>query len=187
MTFRTGKAALQLVFVFLLSVSAAWAEVAPPCMAQGQKVPVINNQVLAWKASTPNRFIRRARVQGVVQRVYADATGHSHFQIQIGRSPSETLEVIYNENFGELPNITPGMKVDACGDYITANQQYQKLPPSPDGAIIHWVHASPNPQRHDHGYLWIDGKVYGNDFRRANENPPRRNSDGISSKTPDNR
>lgn len=33
-------------------------------------------------------------------------------------------------------------------------------PPSPDGAILHWVHRSPSA-RHDSGFVVIDGVVCG--------------------------
>ena len=131
----------------------------PVCLSSHQPIPVDNQEVLGWKTGTANLFLARSHVQGRVTRVYPDRNGHNHFAIQIGPGPSDTLEVIYNSSFGQLPNIRPGMSVEACGDYITSNAPAQ-YPASPDGAIIHWVHRNPRGG-HDSGFLVINGSLYG--------------------------
>ena len=104
----------------------------------------------------------RAHVTGQVSAVYTDATGHSHFSIRIGVQNADTVEVVYNEDFGALPHLQVGDPVEACGEYITVAQG-SAHGQSPDGAIVHWVHI-PNPARpttHPGGYLVIEGSVYG--------------------------
>jgi hypothetical protein len=130
-------------------------------MAKGKALPVNNDQIIQWKTSTQNQFHARARAQGPITRLYSDRTGHKHFQISIGSGAQGMLEVIYNQAFGALPSLKVGMSIEACGDYITSYAQSGQYPPSPDGAILHWVHRSPKPQRHESGYVAINGKLYG--------------------------
>jgi hypothetical protein len=154
----------------LLYLSIACAMVAqaadeiPPCMEKGKPIPVDNQEVLTWKSSTPNNFKQRAYVKGKVLQAYPDHSGHEHFQLQIGPDPeNDTIEVIYNKKFGDVPAPTPGMKVKACGDYITSTSQTSGFPVSPDGAIIHWVHMNPKNQGHAHGFMVMDGDLIGYD------------------------
>lgn len=132
-----------------------------PCMAGGNPIPINNDQVLEWKKNTPNQYRDRGHVSGIVSRIFSNKNDHNHFEIQIGKLPGEVLEVVYNMNFGRLPNIKNGMNVVACGDYITATQQSGPYPPSPSGAIIHWVHMNPSGKGHESGFLVIDGTIYG--------------------------
>ena len=83
----------------------------------------------------------------------------------------DTLEIIFSQCDGTLPVLHAGMKVEACGDYITATDQSGHNAPSPDRAILHWVHKNlpvdlcghnyGDGGGHDSGYLAIDGQVYG--------------------------
>jgi hypothetical protein len=130
-------------------------------MDHGRPLPVNNAQVLQWKTSTPNQFLARGHVIGRIEQIYTDQSGHNHFSIQIGPNSNQMLEVIYNVEFGALPNLAIGMQVEACGDYITSNAQAGPYPPSPAGAIIHWVHYNPSGHGHDSGFLVIDGSLYG--------------------------
>ena len=155
----------------LVTVSFASADVAPKCPGwEGQTLEVINAEVAHWKRTTQNQFRERARVKGPITRVYPQKNGHIHFQIQIGSQADSTLEVIYNEDFGAMESaVQIGAMVEACGDYITATDwsgggQY---PPSPDGAIIHWVHVNPSPKGHPSGYTMIGDKLFGTDTRNA--------------------
>jgi|GEM_PF-5781298 len=136
-------------------------QTATPCMANGISIPINNIQVLEWKKNTPNQYRDRGHVSGVVSRIFSDKNDHNHFEIQIGKLPGEVLEVVYNMNFGRLPHIENGMNVMACGDYITATHQSGPYPPSPSGAIIHWVHRNPSRKGHDSGFLVINGAIYG--------------------------
>lgn len=132
----------------------------PPCMAGKQELPIDDQEVLGWKTSTKNQFLARAHVEGTLTKVYADETGHAHFEIELGSGSNDGLEVIYNLSFGALPQLHEGMHVEACGDYITSNAPAGGYQASPDGAIIHWIHKS-NDASHDSGFLAIDGVVYG--------------------------
>ncbi len=118
-------------------------------------------KVINWKLSTANQFKARARVSGTISKIFSDQNGHNHFEIKIGPNDNDTLEVIYNISFGSLGSIKTGMNVDTCGDYITSNAPTGTYPASPDGAIIHWIHATNNPQKHLGGFLIIDNVVYG--------------------------
>ena len=150
-----------------LWTSFALADDAPPCMAGSSAIGINNGQVLQWETSTPNQFLARGHVSGPIVQVYPDQNGHHHFAIQIGQDPSNRLEVIYNEDFGSVPQMSEGMNVEACGDYITSTAQSAQYPASPDGAIIHWVHQSPNLAKHPSGFLMVDGVLYGQDAENA--------------------
>lgn len=147
-----------------LHVSLALAD--PICMYNAtQALGVNNTEVLYWRdtQSVPNGYLDRANVTGSVLGVYPDATGHNHFLIQIGPNSTDVLEVIYSQDFGPLPQITRGMQVHVCGDFIKSDAPYHGYPASPAGAIVHWVHASDNPN-HPAGYVELDGVVYGQDM-----------------------
>jgi hypothetical protein len=133
----------------------------PPCLDRGQALPVENQQVMTWKHSTANQFLARARVTGTITRLFPDRNGHNHFEIQIAPTSDGTLEIVYNQSFGALPALSPGMSVEACGDYITSIAQSGSYPPSPDGAILHWIHRNPSGRGHASGYLIINGALYG--------------------------
>ncbi len=140
---------------------------APTCMGnQGQALPVDDANVLQMKVSTKNSFLARAHVAGVISHLYNDATGHKHFQLKIGPQATDTLEVVYNEDFGKTSEVAVGAQVEACGDYITSNVD-SRYKASPDGAIIHWVHRSPDLNRHASGFLIINGAVVGQSDNHA--------------------
>jgi hypothetical protein len=162
--FATVSLLVATLFVNFGSGSRAIADdsVSPPCYGHGQLLAVNNEQILAWKTSTANSYQDRGHILGTITQVYPDHSGHHHFQAQIGPQPTDTLEVIYNEDFGSSPAPTVGMTVEACGDYITANAPAGPYPASPDNAIIHWVHRSPNEAKHPSGYMILNGVVAGN-------------------------
>ena len=144
----------------IFHLAAAWAS--PPCVdGIGNELQIDNSRILKFKSSTPNQFLSRGMISGVVQDRYADRRSHYHFQVKIGPKPGDTLELIYNIHFGAINRIIPGMNVIACGDYITSNAPTEVYEPSPDGAILHWLHYSPRPERHPHGWLELDGEVFG--------------------------
>ena len=125
-----------------------------------------NSQVLEWKSEAQNQFEARGHVQGQIVRVYPDRNGHEHFAIQIGPNPTDTVEIIYNQDFGPVPAPTVGLPVEACGDYITSvgpspGPNGQTYPASPDGALIHWVHMAPGRSGHNSGYLVVGGVLTG--------------------------
>ena len=157
---KNGILLLALVLGISLhrSSAAAPTDQVPDCPG----APSANNaQVLQWKTSTQNQFTSRGHVQGTIQRIFPDHSGHHHFELALGSSPGDDVEIVFNEGFGTTPPLRSGMSVEACGDYITAYAASGGYPPSPDGALIHWVHRSDNPGRHPSGFLVIDGTVYG--------------------------
>lgn len=150
---------IAMAFCGLMLSAYAHAQV-PDCMNRGQVLPVNNDQVLQWKESTANQYHNRGHIQGRLVQAYPDHSGHHHLEVQIGAASSETIEVIYNEDFGPIPTTQPGDQIEACGDYITSNAQSGPYPASPDGAIIHWVHRSPT-RNHDDGYVVVNGTLCG--------------------------
>jgi hypothetical protein len=134
----------------------------PDCLSDnGQNLPIDNQAVIGYEATSAESYLARAHVEGPIVNIYPDQTGHNHFEIQLG--DQNYLEVIYNMDFGTLPDLQIGMTVEACGDYITSRTQDGPYPPSPAGAIIHWVHENPSNHGHPSGFLMINGQQYGND------------------------
>lgn len=175
------KVALFSVWALVFSLSAAMAGQRgydglagnlPDCLDHDGSLPVNNEEVLNWKDTTRNTYLARGHVHGVVTQVYPDRNGHHHFQLRIGKGKDDTIEIIYNEAFGSTPGIEEGTDVEACGDYITSNAQNGPYPASPDGAILHWVHMSPRPERHLSGYIAVNGEAYG--LENPNDNGQRR-------------
>jgi hypothetical protein len=150
-------AALVLLFGNPMQALAA----APACLQlNGTVIPVDNDKVLLWKTSTPNQYLARAHITGIVQKAYANQSGHNHFSIKIGDAATDTIEVIYNISFGALPHIVAGMQVETCGDFINSFAPAGSYPTSPDKAIIHWIHKS-DSNNHASGFLTINGVNYG--------------------------
>ena len=142
---------VTLASIFSLQVMAA--DPVPSCMVNGANLPVNNQQVLNWKHTTANQFLARAHVQGTITQVYPDRNGHRHFAIRLDEVKSDTLEIVFNDAFGKVVDLRVGLTVEACGDYITSEAATSQYPASPDGAILHWVHANPKGQGHPSGYL----------------------------------
>jgi hypothetical protein len=154
------------LLVFFLGLQIAEASVSggiPPCLDDDYTPLAVNNaHVLMLRESTQDQHKDRAFVQGVVTNVYADRTGHNHFAVNLDAHPAGDIELIYNQKFGVIPRVVPGMSIMACGDYITAGPRSRL--PSPMGAIIHWLHYNPGDRdggKHPHGFIAINGKVYG--------------------------
>jgi hypothetical protein len=124
---------------------------------KGQALPIDNARVLTLKAVTPNQFLERARVEGRVVRILGSRPSHAHFEIQIGPRPQDTLEVVFNLDFGR-PQPKVGDDVEACGDYITSNAPTPRYQPSPSGAIIHWVHENSRGGAHPDGYIVMNDR-----------------------------
>ena len=145
----------------------------PPCLDErGNRIDPNNEQVLEWKASTPNQFRSRALIVGTLVGIYDAKKDHLHMDVFVGQKGStgkeNDIEVIYNQEFGRIgSDVAMGANVVACGDYITSNRATGRYPASPLGAILHWVHKAMNGS-HPHGFLAIDGKLYG-----QQDAPPR--------------
>ena len=144
----------------------------PVCEGKnGQPLALNASEVIKWKHTTPNKFESRAHIQGKVSKLYADKNGHRHFEITFSDKVNEdTIEIVYNESFGKIPELELDMSAEACGDYITATAVSGPYPPSPDGAIIHWVHESTSSKGHPHGFVVLEGLLYGNDRSKSGKN-----------------
>lgn len=152
-------ASLSLFLSFSISSSEFPSEMT--CFTNKQVLEINNSEVLNWKSKTQNQYQNRGHIKGVLLYTYPDKNGHDHYQVQIGDNNSDTIEVIYNQSFGAIPEVSNGATFEACGDYITSNRETQRYPASPDGAILHWVHKSLKEKSHDSGFLIINGIVYG--------------------------
>ncbi len=154
---KVGSGILLLLLSFNFSLAQTQI---PNCLnSQSQAMPIDDGQVLKYKVSTPNQYLTRAHIKGIVSHLFADHSGHNHFEVKIGSGPNDTIEVVYNQSFGALPALSLGMTVEACGDYITANRPTSNYPPSPDGAILHWVHKTTGG--HLGGFVAINNVLYG--------------------------
>ena len=140
---------------------------------RGQAFEFNDDVVLKWKTSTRNNFQDRGFVVGRIVKVLQNESvdtkkrksGHWHAEVDISPSGSDDMadhiEVIYNSEFGPVTNAQPGDIVTACGDYITSNAPSGHYPASPMGGLVHWIHASNNPEHHPAGFLTVGGKLYG--------------------------
>ena len=125
-----------------------------------QSMAYNNSTVVYWQKTTKDQYKDRALINGTVLTVYPSKTGHTHFAM--GLAGGGAIEVIYNDEFGRLPALRSGMPVIACGDYITVGKGARL--PSPQPAIIHWVHYNPGDRDggiHPSGFLIINGTPYG--------------------------
>ena len=145
----------------LLFSLTAFAGGSLQCLDHGKPISVDDQQVIKWKHTTANQFLARAHVQGKIGQIFSDKNGHKHFELQMDNHTDDTVEIVYSLAFGVLPTLKSGMNVEACGDYITSTGQTGSFPPSPDGAILHWVHKNPKDHGHDSGFVAIDGVTYG--------------------------
>lgn len=128
----------------------------------GNPLAVSNESALIVKFQYPNGTKVRARVKGPMIRVTGPKRKHVKFAIQIGPNTEDTLEVIYNRKFGDLEEVQVGDVVEACGDLIVSNKRRGRYYPSPEGAIIHWLHFDPRG-KHKDGYLKVNQHDYGID------------------------
>jgi hypothetical protein len=157
------RSIISLIASLLVSLWLGALHADPTCMASdNQALGVNNEQVVQWKRSSPNEYHSRGHITGKVTAIFDNATGHNHFEVTIDGQSADTIEMVFSGSFGRLPQIHQGDQVEACGDYITANANYQGYSASPDGAIIHWLHRS-DTAKHPDGYLIVNGQVYGLD------------------------
>lgn len=157
-------------FLFVqLTNTASAASGYPSCVDFDRRPLEVNNgEVLQWKEKTPNQYKDRALIVGSLVSVILDRKSHLHLEMDL--TPEEGsddrddhIEIVYNKEFGRVDRLEKGLEIVACGDYITSTEQSGPFKPSPLGAIVHWVHASNNTQKHAHGFLMIDGKLFGHE------------------------
>lgn len=162
------------VGIFVPSASAFLLNAKMPvCMDGPTEMKVDNRRILEFKRSTRNQYLDRGFVEGRVVVAPEVKNDHDHFSISIGPGSRDTIEIIYNSNFGDMSAIRVGDRVVVCGDYITANARTGSYDPSPDGAIIHWVHFNPGTRtsssNHEHGFIMAGSDLIGFDDAPAGD------------------
>lgn len=158
----------SVLWLGLVSISTVEAASPPPCNdVRGSAMSVDNARILNLKKSTKNQYRDRGYIQGTLVGVLQDRKSHLHLDVFLGETPSgrgrdSDIEIIYNRAFDEIDgrSLRPGAEVIACGDFINSFAPAGRYPASPVGAILHWTHMAPQPP-HQHGFLMIDGKLYG--------------------------
>ncbi|MGE5086875.1 MAG: hypothetical protein ACM3MG_11285 [Bacillota bacterium] len=149
---------MKLLFTtILLFGSFSFAGGYPACKDKNQLVDLSNDSIVKWRDNMPAKFLARAFVQAKIVGVLEDRQNHIHFEVDLDGDFSTTddrLEVIYNTEFGAVPEFHQGDSLIACGDFIVD-------PYSPTKAVLHWVHKNPKNTGHDDGYLVINGILTG--------------------------
>ena len=109
----------------------------PTCLDEsGRNIPVDNDQAISDKKNTANGALSRDHVKGPITKIYPNQPGHNHFEIALNDS-GDTLEVVYDYAFGNLPELKEGMTVEACGDFINSYAPERGYQASPDLSLIH--------------------------------------------------
>lgn len=133
----------------------------PVCMDEDWRMTLNSSQIVVLKEQSEDQYETRAFVDGFITRIFESSYSHMRFEIKIGTLPTDVVEIVYNRDFGSLPDLELGAHVIVCGDYITARKPSGGYPASPSGAIIHWVHRSNHQRSHEHGFVIIDGVLFG--------------------------
>ena len=136
--------------------------VVPECLTTDHNPMQIDNaRVLELKRNTRNQHKDRGFVQGTVSRIYKRNGDHAHFEILIGSTPRDGIEIVFNRDFGNPP-VEPGDHVIACGDYITSFAKANGYDASPSKALIHWVHENERGTPHPDGFVVVNrADLYG--------------------------
>ena len=145
----------SILFVFLLSLRSQAGF--PACMDKQERLELNMSQILNYRDQLENKFTARAYIKGIIVGVIENRQNHTHFEVDLDNnleSIDDRIEVIYSTKFGELPSYKTGDEIIACGDFII--DQY-----SPLKAVVHWLHLSPPGNKHEHGFLIINGIVAG--------------------------
>ena len=164
-----NSAALTCLFFTRLALAT---DAIPPCEVHSSLLPIDNANALHLEKTTANQYTTQAHVEGLITTVYPNRNGHNHFAIQLGDDASQGIEVVYSIAFGALPQLTPGMKVEACGEFINSDAPTSQYPASPMGAIIHWVHTNlkQGANAHPSGFIVIDGALFGEKVGKSSPN-----------------
>ncbi len=155
--------------VFASSASFAFIPNAktPICLDGHDELSVDNARALRFKTEQKNGALTRAYISGKVISAPSKQNDHDHFAISIGSGSTDTVEVIYNKEFGGMPDVQAGDDIIVCGDFINSFARTGHYQPSPEGAIIHWVHFNPgeraNSMDHAHGFILLGKDLVGFD------------------------
>ena len=139
------------------------------CMNFDKKsqLPWMNTWVMKWLKIGERKCRMRAMVKGVVVNRFDDSTGHRNYEFDLDNDGRGDLTLVYQNEFGTLPDVAPGTTVVACGDFIKDDSIQHK-----DGrtitlpGLIHWVHSNDGARDHGtclhpDGFLNINGVNYG--------------------------
>lgn len=133
------------------------------CMDKKLSLDFNESQVLVWRDQQPHKFTARAYIKGRLVQLIEDRQRHVHFEVDLDEdlnTNDDRVEVIFNTGFGPLPAYQPGDEVIACGDFVVDNY-------SPHRAVIHWLHLSPKKNKHDDGFIIINGVIAGHTLSKA--------------------
>jgi hypothetical protein len=114
--------------------------------------PIIHaNDVQLRRAYENQQSDLQVKGEGTVSRVLSDDNKGSRHQRFILRLDSrQTLLVAHNIDLApRIPDLKVGDRVQFYGEYEWNNK----------GGVIHWTHHDPR-NRHEHGWLKHQGKVY---------------------------
>lgn len=164
---------LAIFLSIIFSVSGAQAVLnnakTPVCLDGRNEMKIDNQRVIDMKHNTPNQYLDRGFIDGVVVRPPSTQNGHQHFSLILSNNNKDTIEIVYNNDFGTMPQrpVRVGDHVVICGDYITSFARGGGYDASPDGALIHWVHYNPatrpGSMKHEHGFMMFGTDLVGFD------------------------
>lgn len=127
------------------------------CLDKKEPLQIDNNKAINIKLFQGHGFKTRAYLKGIAIQEIKKSQGHTHIEVDLNLSSEDNddqIELIFNNQYGVLPEIKGGEEIVMCGDYIVDHYSKNK-------AIIHWVHKSPNQKKHNHGFIIINNVVYG--------------------------
>lgn len=145
--------------IFLIWLFISFGSFAQTCFDKKNPLEINESQLLTYRDMTEHGFKARGHVEAIVVEQTENRQGHLHFIADLDENLATTddrLEIIYNQQYGEIEKVLPGQKIRACGDFIV--DQY-----SPTKAVLHWLHGNPNKKKnkHEDGFLFIDGQAFG--------------------------
>ena len=145
------------LFFFFIIIFSQLSFAAPACKDKKETLQIDNSSILKYRDFMEKGFKVRALISGIVVKEIENRQGHTHLEIDLDQDLTTTddrIEAVFSNQYGTLPTIQGGERTLICGDFIVD-------PYSPNKAIIHWLHQSPNTKKHDHGYMTINDQVYG--------------------------
>lgn len=129
----------------------------PECLNyKNESMQFNENDLLYWRDNKRPNFSDRAFIRGIMVSVLKNKKSHTHFEIDLDMdllTSNDRIEVIYNNDFGQLPRFRPGSSMVVCGDFIVE-------PDSKFNGIVHWTHMSPRSNHLD-GFLLINSTLTG--------------------------
>lgn len=145
-----------LFIILAVTTYSSWAQT---CFDKKNILELNESQLLTYREMTEHGFKARGHVEAIVVEQTENRQGHLHFIADLDedlKTLDDRLEIIYNQQYGEIDQVLPGQKFRACGDFIV--DQY-----SPTKAVLHWLHGNPNKKKnkHEDGFLIIEGKAFG--------------------------